>query len=308
MSLWNGVLVAITTPFDVEFRVDSPELVRHARWMVDRGIDGIIAGGSLGEGSTLSIPERADLVRELVGAVPSSVPVIAAVAAGRTTDAVEQARDAARAGARGLLVLPPYVYRGDTEETDAHFAAVFEATDLPCMLYNNPPAYGTDVRPEHLASLAARHPTLTGVKESSGDAGRIAELVATLGDRLAVSVGLDESIRDGLRAGAVGWVAGLANGLPEESMALFRSGRAGDFDRLDALYRWFLPLLEMDTGPKFVQKIKLVRSELGQGTPRVRLPRLELRGVEREAVLRMLETARAHRPALEPGLTPITRP
>jgi 1-pyrroline-4-hydroxy-2-carboxylate deaminase len=307
MSLWEGVHVAITTPFDAGFEVDLPAFERHARFLVEHGVDGIVVGGSLGEGATLSNEERAALVRCLVGALPASVPVVAAVAAPRTTTAVEQARAAARAGAKGLLVLPPYVYRGDAAETSAHFSDVFGATELPCMLYNNPPAYGTDVRPPEVAALADRCPTLTGVKESSGDAARVAELVRALGDRLAIAVGLDNAIAEGLRAGAVGWVAGLANALPDESVALWRAGRAGEFERVDELFRWFRPLLAMDDGPKFVQKIKLVQSELGWGAARVRRPRLELAGAERAAVLATLQDALARRPDVA-GVMSITRP
>jgi 1-pyrroline-4-hydroxy-2-carboxylate deaminase len=308
MSLWEGVLVAITTPFDPEYAVDSAELARHAQWLVARGVDGIIVGGSLGEGSSLSMDERTELVRDLVRVLPPAVPVIAAVASARTSDAAEQARRAARAGAKGLLVLPPYVYRGDRTETSAHFAEIFHTTDLPCMLYNNPPAYGVDVLPSDLRELADGCPTLTAVKESSGDSARVAQLAVELGSRLAVAVGLDESIADGLKAGAVSWVAGLANALPDESVALFRAGRSGDAARLDELYRWFRPLLALDTGPKFVQRIKLVQSELGQGPARVRPPRRELVGAERTDVLATLRESLVRRPEVNAAVMNITRP
>jgi 1-pyrroline-4-hydroxy-2-carboxylate deaminase len=300
-SVWSGLLVAITTPFSSEFEIDHTAFAAHALWLASHGADAIIVGGSLGEGSSLSSDERTGLVNDLVGVLPQDVPVLAAVAASRTQEAVAQARRAASAGARGLLVLPPYVYRGDRAETSAHFAEVFRATDVPCMLYNNPPAYGVDVDPDQVAELAAEHPTLRAVKESSGDVPRIAALVSRLGGRLDVAVGLDESIDGGLRAGATGWVAGLANALPDESVALFRAGRSGDFDRCGALYRWFLPLLRMDTGSKFVQRIKLVQSEAGHGHPRVRLPRLELRGSEREETLATFRECLAHRPEVPKG-------
>lgn len=300
-SLWSGVLVAITTPFDAEYGIDHAAFVRHAQWLAERGADAIVVGGSLGEGSTLSGDERHALLTDLVGTLPDRVPVIAAVAAARTADAVDQARRARTAGARGLLVLPPYVYRGDSAETRAHFAQVFRATDLPCMLYNNPPAYGVDVLPEDVARLADEHATLEAVKESSGDTGRVSTLLARLGGRVSVAVGLDEAIDAGLRAGAVGWVAGLANALPDETLALFRAGRSGERERADALYRWFLPVLRFDTGPKFVQRIKLVQSQVDRGNPRVRLPRLELDGAERDETLATFRTALAHRPSLGPG-------
>ncbi|MCI4339258.1 MAG: dihydrodipicolinate synthase family protein [Thermoplasmata archaeon] len=296
-SLWNGVLVAITTPFGADGAIDRAALIHHARWLSDRGIDGIIVGGSLGEGGSLSLEERTSLVTDLAAELPDRIPVIAAVAGLTTASAVDQARRAAAVGARGLLVLPPYVYHGDRRETSAHFSTVFRSTALPCMLYNNPPAYGTDVGPEQVLELATDHPTFTGLKESSGDVRRITALRALLGDRIDVAVGVDDAILEGLRAGAVGWVAGLANALPDESVALFAAGRAGDESRALELYRWFLPLLRMDVGPKFVQQIKLVAAEMGVGTARVRPPRLELDDAERETTLQTLRECLSRRPA-----------
>ena len=301
-SLWAGVLVAITTPFAPDGQIDHVEFVRHARWLSERNVGGIIVGGSLGEGSALSFEERLGLVGDLVPALRADLPIVAAVGASSTSDAVAQARRAEAAGARGLLVLPPYVYHGDRREVDAHFASVFRATDLPCMLYNNPAAYGTDVRAEQVLDLATEHSNLTGVKESSGDVRRITALRALLGDRIDIAVGLDDAILEGLQAGAVGWVAGLANALPEETMALFTAGRNGDSLRALEIYRWFLPLLRLDVGPKFVQQIKLVSGELGIGTARVRLPRLELEGTEREEVLALVRNCLSRRPgASTPG-------
>jgi 1-pyrroline-4-hydroxy-2-carboxylate deaminase len=288
----------MTTPFDADGSVDHASFVRHARWLAGRGVHGVIVAGSLGEGSSLTAEERVALVDDLVPALPPQVPVIAAVAAARTADAAEQARRAEAAGARGLLVLPPYIYHGDREETNAHFGAVLGATGLPCMLYNNPPAYVTDVGPEQLLELVERHPTLTGVKESSGDVRRITALRALLGERIDIAVGLDDAILEGLHAGATGWVAGLANALPEESVALFVAGCGTDPAEARELYRWFLPLLRMDTGPKFVQEIKLVQAELGLGEARVRAPRLELPARERERVLATLRECLARHPIL----------
>jgi dihydrodipicolinate synthase/N-acetylneuraminate lyase len=299
-SSWKGVLVAITTPFGPDGTVDHPAFVRHARWLADRRVDGIIVAGSLGEGSSLSADERTSLVSDLVAALPKAMPVMAAIAAGRTSEAVDLARHAAKAGARGLLVLPPYVYRGDRSETQAHFATVFRATELPCMLYNNPPAYGTDVAPEQVLELAEQHPTLVGVKESSGDVRRITALRHLLGDRITVAVGLDDAILEGLHAGATGWVAGLANAFPDESVALFHARGRGDPVESANLYRWFLPLLRLDALPKFVQLIKLAEGELGVGSERVRPPRLELTGREREEALATIRDSIAHRPA-RPG-------
>jgi 4-hydroxy-tetrahydrodipicolinate synthase len=295
-SLWRGVLVAITTPFDRELEVDRSALRAHAAWLVERGVQGIVAGGSLGEGSALSFPERLELVQELVDGLSGRAPVIASVAASRTSDAVALARGAEAAGARGLLVLPPYVYRTDPRETFSHFHEVLGATSLPCMLYNNPSAYGTDVLPEQILRLAEDHPGLTAVKESSGDVRRITAIRSLLGERLEVAVGLDDVILEGVRAGAVGWVAGLANAFPDASVELFERARRGESRSANELYRWFLPLLRLDTTTKFVQQIKLVQSEVGRGSTRVRPPRLELEGNELIEVRAILRAALAHPP------------
>ncbi len=295
-SVWSGVLVAITTPFGPDGSIDHAEFVRHARWLAASGVDGIVVAGSLGEGGSLSAEERRALVADLVPVLPATVPVVAAVGATTTAAAALQAREAQAAGARGLLVLPPYVYRGDRREVHAHFASVVRATDLPCMLYNNPVAYGTDVAPEDVRALADDLPNLTGVKESSGDVRRITALRALLGDRIEVAVGLDDAVLEGARAGATSWVAGLANGFPAESVALWAAGRRDPPARAFELYRWFLPLLRMDTGPKFVQEIKLVTADRGYGSPRVRPPRLELTDAERDATRAILRDRLKHPP------------
>jgi len=297
-SVWTGVVVAVTTPFGTGGAIDHPSFVHHVGWLADHGVDGIVVAGSLGEGSVLSSEERTSLVDDLIPVLPERVSALCAVAAGRTAEVVAQARAAAKAGAAGLLVLPPYVYRGDRAETKAHFAAVLGATDLPCMLYNNPVAYGTDVGPEEVLELAEDHPTLVGVKESSGDVRRITALKALLGDRVEVAVGLDDAVLEGVSAGAQGWVAGLANALPDESVALFEAAGRGDHDRAAELYQWFLPLLRFDTTPKFVQQIKLVEEAMGLGSARVRPPRLELHGAEREQVLATLRDCLSRRPVL----------
>jgi 1-pyrroline-4-hydroxy-2-carboxylate deaminase len=293
---WTGVLPAITTPFRDDLSVDHAFLGDHAEQLVDAGCRAIVALGSLGEGATLSVEEKEAVLRTCVEAVGARVPVVAAVSALGTDEAVRVARMAAQAGCAGLMVLPPYVYASDWHEMRAHVDAVLRATDRPCMLYNNPIAYGTDFRPEQVADLAAAHPTLTAVKESSGDVRRVTALKALLGDRLALCVGLDDAVVEGVRAGATGWVAGLVNALPEESVALYEGARRGD--DVSALYAWFLPLLRLDTVVKFVQLIKLVQAEVGMGSERVRPPRLVLEGAEREAALAVIRKALAARPGV----------
>ena len=202
------------------------------------------------------------------------------------------------AGCRGLMVLPPYVYSTDEREMLAHVSAVIEATRLPCMLYNNPPAYKTDFLAPHIAELAQENANLHAVKESSGDVRRVTATRALCGDRLAVFAGLDDMIVESVRMGAVGWIAGLVNALPRETVALVRAAVAGDAAKADALYRWFLPLLRMDTVPKFVQLIKLVQQQVGHGNERVRGPRLVLAGREREEALATIREVLARRPAV----------
>ncbi len=302
---WNGVMPAITTPFTADGDVDHAFLARHALWMIESGCTGIVALGSLGEAATLSVVEKLDVLRTLVQALGGRVPLVAGIAALSTDEACGLARAAADVGCEGLMVLPPYVYSTDWREMRAHVSAVIEATALPCMLYNNPIAYRTDFRPEHVAELAQAHGNLEAVKESSADIRRIAAIRHRLGGRLHILVGVDDLIVEGIAAGATGWVAGLVNAMPVESVRLFdlairaNAPAASSEARVaaDELYRWFLPLLTLDTVPKFVQLIKLVQQRVGQGHERVRAPRLVLDGAERAAVLALIAEALATRPA-----------
>lgn len=292
---WHGVFPAITTPFDEKLGVDHAALKEHVAWQASAGARGIVALGSLGEGATLSYDEKVAVFKSCRTALGKSTALVASIASLSTAEAVALARDAERAGCDALMVLPPYVYRGDDRETEAHFRAVIGATKLSCMLYNNPIAYGTDVTPAQLAALV-RHENLHAVKDSSGDIRRLTAIGEELGDRLAVFVGLDDCIVEGVAAGAVGWVAGLVNALPDESVQLFELAATGKWDEARALYHWFLPLLRLDTHVKFVQLIKLVQQELGRGSERVRPPRLELAGAEREETLALIRAQLATRP------------
>jgi dihydrodipicolinate synthase/N-acetylneuraminate lyase len=277
---WKGVMPAITTPFDATLKIDHPFLARHARWMQANGCTGIVCLGSLGEAATLEFEEKIAIVRTVVTAISGSVPVVGAVSALSTAEAVHLAKALADSGVQGLMILPPYVYRGDWRETKAHIGAILKATKLPSMLYNNPVAYGTDFVPEQILELADAHENLAAVKESSTDVRRVTAIRALIAERLAIFVGVDDAIVEGIGAGAAGWIAGLVNALPRESVALSDYAQAGDTEKVFELYRWFLPLLRMDTVPKFVQLIKLVQEELGVGSARVRPPRMELAGEE----------------------------
>jgi 1-pyrroline-4-hydroxy-2-carboxylate deaminase len=296
---WRGVLPAITTPFDSDLGVDHAFLAQHGRWLVDQGARGLVPVGSLGEAATLTAVEKRQVLDTCVRAVGDHVPVVPGISALSTAEAVALAKDARTIGCRGLMVLPPYGYSTDWREMRAHVAAVIGATDLPCMLYNNPVAYRTDFVPEQIAALADEFGNLEAVKESSTDVRRVSAIRALLGDRVEVLVGVDDAIVEGIDAGATGWIAGLVNALPAESVALHRLATEGRRDEAFELYRWFLPLLRMDTVPKFVQLIKLVQERVGQGSARVRPPRLMLEGEELAQALATIDHALASRPRLE---------
>lgn len=296
---WNGVMPAITTCFNQGGTVDHAFVSKHCQWLLEHGCTGIVPLGSLGEGSTLEYDEKLAIIDTCVKAVRTKAPVVASISSLRTSEAVDLAKAAEARGCDGLMILPPYVYRGDPREMLVHVTAVLRATRLSCMLYNNPIAYGTDFLPEQIAELANENGNLHAVKESSADVRRVTAIRSLLGDRLAIFIGVDDAIVEGVRMGAVGWIAGLANGFPGESVDLFQYAAEGEFDKAFAIYQWFLPLLRMDTVPKFIQLIKLVQQEVGMGSARVRAPRLELEGQElieaREVIRRALKTRPRHR-------------
>jgi 4-hydroxy-tetrahydrodipicolinate synthase len=293
---WAGVFPAITTPFHADLSVDHDALAEHVRWLIDSGCVGIVALGSLGESQTLTSEEKVQILQTCRKALPSSVPIIAGIASLSTVDAVALTKRAAEVGCDGVMALPSYVYKGDWRETKAHYSAVIGATKLSCMLYNNPIAYGTDVTPDQLAELADAHENLHAVKESSGDVRRVTAVRERLHDRLAIFAGMDDMILESIPMGAVGWIAGLVNAFPVESVRVFELGRDGRFDEAYELYEWFLPLLRLDTVPKFVQLIKLVQEMVGHGSARVRPPRLELEGAELKSVRALVEASLASRP------------
>jgi 1-pyrroline-4-hydroxy-2-carboxylate deaminase len=290
-SDWTGVMSAITTPFTAGDAVDEPFLAEHVQWLVDSGCTGIVALGSLGEGATLTSAEKIRVLEVCRAALGTRAPLIAGISGLGTAECVALARSAEAAGCDGLMVLPPYVYLGDDRETHAHFSAVIEATQLSCMLYNNPIAYGTNLTPTDVVKIAGRHPNVHAIKDSSGDVRRLTAYREQLGDRLAIFAGLDDMALEAFLMGGDGWIAGLVNALPAESVQLFELARGGRVAEARALYEWFLPLLRFDTVPKFVQLIKLVQAELGRGSEQVRPPRLPLTGAERETALAVLRHA-----------------
>lgn len=297
MGPFRGVLSALTTPFDGAGGVDHAALVGHARWQLEQGCHGLVPLGSLGEGQALDEHEKVAAMRTCVD-VAGTKPVLPGIGATSTRAAIRLALSAAEAGCRGLMVLPPYVHRGSRREAIAHVAAVTAATALPCMLYNNPAAYGIDFGPEDVADLAAAHGNLVALKESSGDARRVTAVKALLGERLDVLVGLDDMLLEGIAAGAVGWVAGLVNAFPCESVALFELASSGPHDDARRLYEWFLPLLRLDAQPEFVQLIKLAQHAVGRGDAAVRPPRLPVDDARRAEIRAIVDRALATRPGL----------
>ena len=296
-SDWHGVMPAITTPFAEDLTIDHVFLANHVSQLTDAGCTAIVTPGSLGEAGTLSSQEREDIWTTCVESVGDRIPVVAAISSLSTANAVDYANRAQAAGCQGLMVLPPYAYVGTWRETKAHFTNIFEATPLSCMLYNNPIAYGTDTTPEQIAELSHANANLHAVKESSGDIRRIRAIKEILKEKLAIFVGIDDMIVEGIDAGAVGWIAGLVNALPEESVRLFELARTGESADMEALYQWFLPLLRLDAVPEFVHLVNLVQQEFDMGSERVRLPRMPLEGAIREHALAVIAEAKQTRPS-----------
>jgi len=294
----DGVMPAITTPFNADDSIDHGFLARHTELLMGSGCSAIVALGSLGEGGTLTATEKRAVLGTVVRAAGSG-PVIAGIGALSTAEAVNLAHTAEAAGCAALMVLPPYAYSTDAREMEAHVSAVMAATALPCVLYNNPIAYKTDFKPERVAELCAQHANLVAMKESSADVRRVSAIRALLGDRLRLVCGVDDLIVEGIAAGASGWIAGLVDAFPHESVRLFDLARAGRADEARRLYEWFLPLLRLDTVPKFVQLIKLAQEMLGLGSARVRAPRLALVGAELAEARAIIQHAIDTRPKLD---------
>jgi 4-hydroxy-tetrahydrodipicolinate synthase len=255
--------------------------------------------GSLGEGATLENSEKIAILKTAVRVAAGKVPVVAAISSLSTANAVRLAKEAEQAGCQALMVLPPYVYTSDWREMKNHVSTIIAATGLSSMLYNNPIAYKTDFLPTEIAELAAEHANLQAVKESSADVRRVSAIREVLGNRLDIFVGVDDLLVEGVNAGASGWIAGLVNAYPAESVELFNLAQTVKREEVFALYRWFLPLLRMDTVPKFVQLIKWVQEQAGVGSARVRAPRMELAGKELEIAQGTFKTAVASRPKVD---------
>lgn len=294
--LWKGVFPAFTTKFTANDTLDLSLFEKGLQAQLDAGVDGIVLGGSLGEASTLTTEEKEKLVKLAVD-IAGPLPVVLNIAEGATKEAIRQAALGKSWGAKGLMLLPPMRYKADTREALTFFKAVAQSTDLPIMIYNNPVDYKIEVTLEMFEELLECE-NIQAVKESTRDVSNVTRMINHFGDRYKVLCGVDTLAMEELVMGADGWVGGLVTAFPRETVAVYRLVKAGLLDEARAIYRWFLPLLELDIHPKLVQYIKLAEAQVGLGSEYVRAPRLTLVGEERERVLKVINEGIATRPIL----------
>ena len=294
---WKGVYPAVTTKFDHKGGLDIPAFVQNITAQADAGIDGIVIGGSLGESSTLSHQDRMDLLQAALVSVGDRIDIIVNIAEGSTANAIALAQLAERQGAHGLMLLPPMMYKPTDREVADFFAEVAVSTSLPIMLYNNPVDYKIEVTTEMLAELQ-EYSNIQAIKESTRDISNVTRLRNLFGDRYRILCGVDTIALEELVMGADGWVAGLVDAFPAETVAIYRLAKAGRIEEAREIVRWFMPILELDLDPQLVQNIKLAESLTGLGNENVRPPRKKLSGKRREEVLAILQQGLATRPRL----------
>ena len=294
---WKGVYPAITTKFNEDGSLDFKTFEKNIHTQLEAGIHGIILGGTLGEASTLKNGEKLQLLEKTLELVDGNIPVIINIAEPTTDAAIEAARDAQKNGAAGLMLLPPMRYKADDRETVEFFKAVADSTELPIMIYNNPVDYGIEVTLEMFEQLT-EHDNIQAVKESTRDVTNVTRMINRFGDRLSILCGVDTLAMETLLLGASGWVAGLVCAFPRETVSIYELCKVGKVDEAAEIYRWFMPLLELDITPKLVQNIKLAEVATGIGTEHVRRPRLKLAGREREHVLGVIDSAMKTRPKI----------
>lgn len=294
---WKGVFPALTTKFTTDDQLDLPLFEKNVQAQLAAGVEGIILGGTLGESSVLTNEEKEKLVKFAVEKTAGKVPVVLNIAEGATREALVQAANAANWGARGLMVLPPMRYKTDHRETVQWFKTIAAATELPIIIYNNPVDYKTEVTLDMFDELQSCS-NIQAVKESTRDVSNVTRMLNRFGQRYKILCGVDTLAMEELVMGAHGWVAGLVCAFPKETVAVYELIQQGKIAEAAAIYRWFLPLLELDIHPKLVQYIKLAEQEAGIGSEHVRAPRLTLAGAEREQILRIIHTGLANRPKL----------
>ena len=294
---WNGVFPALTTKFTADDQLDLPLFEKNLQAQLNAGVHGIVLGGTLGEASVLTTAEKEQLVKFAVEKCAGKVPVILNIAEGSTREALQQAVNAKTWGAQGLMMLPPMRYKSDHRETVTYFKTVADSTDLPIMIYNNPVDYKIEVTLDMFAELAACK-NINAVKESTRDVTNVTRMRNRFGDRFKLLCGVDTLAMEELCLGADGWVAGLVCAFPKETVAIYNLVKAGRIAEATGIYRWFMPLLELDIHPKLVQYIKLAEAQVGLGSEYVRAPRLALTGKEREDILNIITDGIAARPNL----------
>lgn len=295
--VWKGVFPALTTKFTAGDQLDQALFESNLRAQLDAGVEGIILGGSLGEASVLETAEKEVLVKSAVNVAAGKVPVVLNIAEGSTREALHQAALAKQWGAKGLMLLPPMRYKSDHRETVTYFKTIAASTDLPIMIYNNPVDYKIEVTLQMFEELADVE-NIQAVKESTRDVSNVTRMINTFGDRFKILCGVDTLAMEEMLMGAVGWVGGLVCAFPAETVAVYKLVKAGKIEEALKIYRWFLPLLELDIHPKLVQYIKLAEAEAGLGSEHVRAPRLVLEGEERTQVLDVIREALRTRPVL----------
>jgi dihydrodipicolinate synthase/N-acetylneuraminate lyase len=297
---WKGVFPAVTTKFTANDELDFEAFDKNLNAQIEAGVNGIILGGSLGEASVLSDEEKFALLTHTIKFVGGQIPVLLNIAEQTTKAAIALAQKALDLGADGLMALPPMRYNADTYETLNYFSAIAKSTPLPIMIYNNPVDYKIEVTLDMFEELAA-YDNIQAVKESTRNISNVTRMINRFGDRFKIMTGVDPLAMESLVMGAHGWVAGLVDAFPKETVAIYRLVKAGRIDEALAIYRWFLPVLELDIHPKLVQYIKLAEVATGIGTETVRAPRLALRGAERAQVQKIIDDALATRPVLPEG-------
>jgi dihydrodipicolinate synthase/N-acetylneuraminate lyase len=297
MIHWHGVFPALTTKFTSDDKLDFPLFEMNLQAQLSAGVQGVILGGTLGESSVLSNEEKFSLVKFAVEKVAGAIPVVMNIAEGSTREALKLAAEAEQSGAKGLMMLPPMRYKSDHRETVTYFKTVAKATKLPIMIYNNPVDYKIEVTLEMFDELAECE-NIQAIKESTRDVSNVTRLINRFVERYKILCGVDTLALEELVLGAHGWVGGLVCAFPKETMAVFNLIKAGKMEEAVKIYRWFLPLLELDIHPKLVQYIKLAEAEVGLGSEFVRAPRLTLIGEERERILKVIRKGIEARPAI----------
>ncbi|HEY0678408.1 MAG TPA: dihydrodipicolinate synthase family protein [Chitinophagaceae bacterium] len=292
---WKGVFPALTTKFTADDELDIPMFEKNLEAQMDAGVHGIILGGTLGEASVLTTAEKQQLVVTAVKRTAGVIPVVLNIAEGSTREAIRQAALAAEWGAAGLMLLPPMRYKSDHRETVTYFKSIAASTDLPIMIYNNPVDYKIEVTLDMFDELSSV-PNIRAVKESTRDVTNVTRMINRFGSRFRILCGVDTLAMEELCMGADGWVAGLVDAFPKETVAIYELVKSGKIAEATAIYRWFMPLLELDIHPKLVQYIKLAESMTGIGTEYVRPPRLQLSGDERESIIGIINDALSKRP------------